>query len=387
MSLIFKLFWHVIPYSYIVICLTLAKSTGFAAYLILGISFALSTLKADTFNRKSSTGLIIGLVIAEIVLMITFLYQAAIGFELLLLMVLVDLFWYSELKEKYYLASAFVLFFLSLGLWFLTKNHFHSLVPLASMWIGISLKELENKKESAQRLYDQLRVSEEALKRANHELEAYYETIEEVVRLRERTRISRDIHDSVGHTLATSLIQLQAIEHRLKEKNESEAQVISRLVDFVRSALESTRSIVHDMLDESKENKHFQVDIQDMIQGFSNRTGKKVSFVVSDGFQPICKRVSDSLYRVIQESLTNTLKHSNAQEISIVLSDSEREIFLVIKDNGKGKNHFVQGFGMNQMKKRVAELNGHINFFIDEVDGLKTELVIPKETRDELIIS
>lgn len=73
------------------------------------------------------------------------------------------------------------------------------------------ISRLYNTKIKAQNLYDKLRVSEEKLIVVNKELEGYVNTIEEITLLKERNRISREIHDSVGHALSTAMIQLSAV--------------------------------------------------------------------------------------------------------------------------------------------------------------------------------
>lgn len=387
MSLMLKIFWHIMPYGLMLILLLSNALLEAETLVLLGLCMGVSTLKADAFQRKANKGWCLALLLAEACFMALVLLKTPLKIEPFIFMFLVDLFWYRESQKRFYPLYIIMMILLSLGLFISTQSYYILIIPLSGMWIGLSLKELENKKTSAQKLYDRLRISEEALKKANHDLEAYYETLEEVVKLRERTRISRDIHDSVGHALATTLIQLQAIEHKLKEKNEPDAFMIARLVDFMRSALESTRAIVHNMVDISKENKHFKEDLQDLVQGFSNRTGRDISLILSEDFPMVTETLSDALYRIIQESLTNSLKHSNASKVNIVLSDSTEALFLTIHDNGTGKKTFNEGFGMLQMRKRVSELSGQIDFSIHEEEGLITKLVIPKEKTNEFAIS
>lgn len=387
MSVKFKMFWHIMPYGWMLIALISNEAVSVESVVLLGLCMGISTLKADAFHRKSSQVWSVGLLLTEVVFMSLVLLKTPLKMEPFLFIILVDLFWYTEIQRRFYVNYMVMILLLTLGLVILTKSYYLVTIPLSAMWIGLSLKELENKKISAQKLYDKLRVSEDALKKANQDLEAYYDTLEEVVKLRERTRISRDIHDSVGHALATTLIQLQAIEHRLNAKNEPDAFMIARLVDFLRNALESTRSIVHHMVDASKENKHFKEDLQDLVHGFSNRTGKDISLILSENFPKVTETLSDVIYRIIQESLTNTLKHSNASKVNIVLSDSTEALFVTIHDNGTGKKTFIEGFGMHQMRKRVSELSGQIDFSLHEEEGLMTKLVIPKEKTNEFAIS
>ena len=83
------------------------------------------------------------------------------------------------------------------------------------------VKDEEGRKLEAQNLYDKLRGKDEELKRVNKELEVYANTIEEITILRERNRISREIHDNVGHALSTIIIQLGAIEKICKSDGEA----------------------------------------------------------------------------------------------------------------------------------------------------------------------
>ncbi len=91
-------------------------------------------------------------------------------------------------------------------------------------------------KLNSQKIYNQLRISEDKLKKANSDLEIYIDSLEELTILKERNRISREIHDSVGHALSTTIIQLSAIE-KLVSYDKDLKELVCELREFVKMSL------------------------------------------------------------------------------------------------------------------------------------------------------
>ncbi len=375
----FKHFWHVIPYSFMFLYFLHSGVSSVQHYTLLMLCFALSTLKTDSFSRVVSSVFRWGLMVLEGI-MLYWLVTASLltPFHVIGIPIL-DYFWLSNVKDRRWLIEGLSVAGITLFGALFGQSIMLLPVPMFAMWLGLALRDLEQKRHEAYVYYDQLRVSEEALKKASKELEAYYETVEELAKLRERTRISRDIHDHVGHTLSTTLIQLQMIEMRLEKAGSEDKTAVSRLTLFIRDALEDTRSIVHDMSRSGKLERHLKHDVQELCQRFSVLSGVSVALTISEALSPVLEEVADTLFRAIQESLTNALKHGDASEIKVVLAEDESKLQLTIKDNGHVAPDYKEGFGLKQMRNRVNELHGLVYFSTEESQGFMTKIILPKE--------
>lgn len=377
----FKIFWHIIPYLF---CMAISWDSPLYLKMFLFVAFSISILKADFFIRFQNKIVPYTMAFIECVFLIFILNQLNLPLAYASIVPTIDFLWYQPQKSKRQLGIIFTYAMIILLISYNSNPIFALGTILSSIWIGSALSVMEYKKESAQQYYDRLRISEEALKKANADLEAYYETIEEVTQLRERTRISREIHDGVGHALSTTLIQLQAIEMRLEQCENENAAHIARLADFIRDALENTRNIVHAMGNQAQKEKQFKHEIAELCHKFSTFTGVKIAVTQTENFPSITTMQSEALFRVTQECLTNSVKHGKATTIKIVLSSTDKNILLTISDNGLGAESHQEGFGLTQMKNRISELHGHLQYESQINNGFTTYITIPREVTNEI---
>ena len=259
------------------------------------------------------------------------------------------------------------------------KKNFDSLM----MWIIAALpvfllliraKEVEIKKISAQDLYDNLRENEEKLKIANKELEGYANTIEEIAVLRERNRISREIHDNVGHALSTIVIQLGAIEKMCSINKEEASSMARNLAGFAKESMESVRAAVKAMKPREFDEYEGIIAISEMIKNFEKLTGVKVKLRVSDRVWKLNSDQTMVIYRIIQEFLSNSIRHGKATEVNVFINFMDTQLRVHLKDNGIGCSSIKPGTGLTGIKERVEVFGGDIEYFSKE--GCGFELVV-----------
>lgn len=244
--------------------------------------------------------------------------------------------------------------------------------------LGMHLKVENNKKLSAQDLYDRLRLSEEELKKAYNELELYSKTIEELTLLRERTRLSRELHDSVGHTISTQIIQLQAIKTMVSLKPEKAEEMLEELRDFSKNSLENVRRTVRELKPLEFETFQGIFAIEELTRNFTKLTGVKVKLIVSKEKWRLSESQSLNLYRIIQEALSNSLRHGHAENVNISLQFLQDSIYSQIKDDGVGCEEIRYSFGLNTIRERVQELKGTINIYTEKDKGFELDFTLPK---------
>ena len=234
------------------------------------------------------------------------------------------------------------------------------------------------RKRLAQSLYDQLRVSEEKLQEAYDTLENYSQTIEELTLLRERARISRELHDSVGHALSTTSIQLQAIKTLIGKDPEKAAAMIEHLSRHSHEALDNVRRTVRQLRPIEFDHYEGIFAIEELIKTFKKLTGVDVRLIVSKVSYPMNSDQSHQLYRIIQECLSNSLRHGKATVIQVSIQFLTDSIYSQIKDNGQGSSHIQYGMGLNGIKERVDSLKGEMKIYTNPGQGFEMTIKLPR---------
>lgn len=192
----------------------------------------------------------------------------------------------------------------------------------------------------------------------------------------ERTRIAREIHDSLGHTLTSLNIQLD-IARKLHQRNPEKStdalelakQLASQSLTDVRMALQSIR-------DTSDFNFKNAVDtlVADVKQ-HKNEMEVQVNINVEE----IPSSVGFQLFRVIQECLTNVMKHANASEVKIQLEKKDENLQLNVSDNGRGMpiETTHTGFGIRGMQERIESMNGVVAISAQPNKGTSINVSVP----------
>ncbi|WP_456277029.1 sensor histidine kinase [Bacillus sp. AK128] len=195
------------------------------------------------------------------------------------------------------------------------------------------------------------------LEEKNRELEHYIGQVERVTLLEERNRMSRELHDTVGHSLTASIVAMEAVQTLLNRDLEAANQRLSELINYSRSNLDKFRQTVHDMaMNELK--LSLEQLLQQTAEEFSNQTGTSVTVSTESVTSYIPESVKLALLRCMQESLTNAKKHGNASEVFIELKIKENFLILTVQDNGSGSDHVEDGFGIEGMRERIETLRG-----------------------------
>ncbi len=177
--------------------------------------------------------------------------------------------------------------------------------------------------------------------------------------LKERNRIAREIHDNVGHMLSRSIIQLGAMQVLCKDEIQSES--LKSLSETLNSAMTSIRQSVHDLHDESVDLKQSLTDA--VLPLKQNDINVRMNFDFTD---IIPNKIKFSFIGVVKEAVSNILKHSNADTVSLTLREHPAFYQLTIDDNGKCCGEIQNtGIGLENMRERIKNLGGIITITSD----------------------
>lgn len=203
------------------------------------------------------------------------------------------------------------------------------------------------------------RQGREELAESHRQLQCYAQLIEGQAILRERTYIAREIHDAVGHYLATQSIQLENARLLLEQDVKKTAYFLEKAKELGDIAIRDMHHSLSLLSAHPLGNEPFIIAFSRLLQNFQESTSIKLDNHVQLEID-LSTEIAIALYRIAQEALTNVIKHSQATEVNINLYQTDDYITLEIQDNGIGFNieDNLAGFGLQSMRDRTEALGG-----------------------------
>ncbi len=201
----------------------------------------------------------------------------------------------------------------------------------------------------------------------------------------ERRRLARDLHDSTGQTLAALKISVSFLQESCKADPDKLA-LVSDVEMLANQAMEEIRTMSYLLHPPLLDEVGFACAAEWYIDGFSKRSGINVKVDIANSAERLPRRVEFALFRVLQESLTNVHRHSEASDATIEFKHEAREVVLEIRDFGKGipaeRLQLLQGMsgetgvGLAGMRERLHELNGKLEMESDST-GTSMRAIVP----------
>ncbi|MBP5972216.1 sensor histidine kinase [Brasilonema sp. CT11] len=205
--------------------------------------------------------------------------------------------------------------------------------------------------------------------------------IEEIAKAKERQRIARDLHDSLGQTLTALNIQLQTAVKLWKLDPTKAKFFLTRAQRLGANAIKEVRQSVCSLRATENTNKPLEQLIESLIGDFQQVSGLSISTCINLS-TALPEDVSSTIYRIVQEALTNICKHAAATVVQIQIRTIPGRVKVVITDNGKGfKPNTLpkgsKGFGLQGMAERVAALNGQLHIESEPAKGCRLKISLP----------
>jgi|GEM_PF-5284774 len=212
--------------------------------------------------------------------------------------------------------------------------------------------------------YQQFRLSHQGLVKRISQTNLHLQELAirsgEEAKLKERSRIAADIHDIIGHTLVT--IKMLVESAKIKR---DDVEAVDHALDLIKmqclTGMQDARSALNVLHHSDPVEKWTVNTIREMVRIFQDSTGVVVSLHVYH-FPAVTVEVIYVLYRLVQEGLTNALFHGEATQVAVQLLTIKNLLYVTIRDNGKGCVNFVEGYGLNGMRRRIEKLGGQLSF-------------------------
>jgi two-component system NarL family sensor kinase len=197
---------------------------------------------------------------------------------------------------------------------------------------------------------------------------------------KERMRIARDLHDSIGQMLSVAKMQLSSLPQTLETKEQEQIMATQSLLD---KTIQEVRHISHNLIPEELDFGLINA-LEELSDKINKTEGVAVQVNVSEELSSYTfnKQFELSLYRIIQEIISNMLRHAQAKEISISLQQKEKLLLLDIRDDGKGFDPSsiteTKGLGWKNILARVSLLNGKMDIHSERIKGTQIQITLPQ---------
>lgn len=255
---------------------------------------------------------------------------------------------------------------------------YETLLALVGIYIGIRGRSLLREAEQVNHeQFLELKKMHEKLKAAHAELQEATLQSMQYAALTERTRIAREIHDGLGHQMTSLIVQLQALELMLPNDPNTAEKTVTELLNIARKGMGEIRMSVREWANDEK--GLGIIAIKGFISQVSANSNIHFQLKEEGEFSEWSEDISIAIFRILQESVTNVIRHSEASKVEVYISENERKLSLIVSDNGKLKDKALlqKGFGITGIIERCKSVGGTCTFSINPNGGLKILVRIP----------
>ncbi|RKQ35510.1 sensor histidine kinase [Oceanobacillus halophilus] len=244
-------------------------------------------------------------------------------------------------------------------------------------------RELEGILQRIQELQNKLNKQAELSQRlATERAEEREKSLQEIVE-QERNRLARELHDSVSQQLFAASMMMSAITEANSPKdnpNQKQLKMVEKMIH--QSQLEMRALLLH-LRPVALKGKSLQEGIAELLYELTQKVPMEIIQKVEEF--SIDKGVEDQLFRILQESLSNTLRHAKATTLQVMLIERDETIILRVVDNGVGfdmKKVKTGSYGLSNMRERAYEIGGTFKIISLPKEGTRLEVKVPVLGKD-----
>ena len=222
------------------------------------------------------------------------------------------------------------------------------------------------------RIEEELRMAFQA----NRELNSYLALSEKIAEDRERKRIAREIHDTLGHALTGISAGIDAVKVLVDIDTNRAKEQLNNVSVVVRDGIRDVRGSLNKMRPGALENNTLKEALIKITREYEAISNLEIHLLYKWDNIDLDIAKEDIVFRVIQESITNSVRHGHAKTIWIELLEEEEAYVMTIQDDGVGFDELHYGYGLKQMQERLMIIGGSVRF--ENRDGFYTHIEIPK---------
>ncbi len=244
---------------------------------------------------------------------------------------------------------------------------------------------------SRNRLVEQLARSNGELEEAHRQLAQSVAQEQELAVLRERTRLAREMHDTIGHALVLISVKLEAAQ-RLRERDPERCdREIGSTKEIARETMTALRASIADLRSPALEHGGINLALSRAAREFALRSNLHVIYTFQADIDLLPKAIEETLWKVSQEAFTNIEKHAHASHVQVCISRQDEKLHMQIHDDGIGlPSTLYQSqadsrllynspghYGLRGMLERIDVLGGHLTLHSGNEQGTTIEIDLP----------
>jgi signal transduction histidine kinase len=219
------------------------------------------------------------------------------------------------------------------------------------------------------------------LEAAQRELERARQRDAELAVLQERERLARDLHDSLGHSLVTLTVQLEAVQRLLAADPARAASVVAEMQKLTRSSMEDLRRSLANLRAPGLGERPLAGALRELCADAGKRSGIAPDCHIAEGADQLPPVVAEVLWRVAQEGLTNVEKHARARRVQVGLTLQPNEVLMRVGDDGVGLPADAEDkpghYGLRGLRERVEGVGGTFTLTRAQPAGTLVEARVP----------
>lgn len=241
-----------------------------------------------------------------------------------------------------------------------------SLVEVMDIWYRMN--------KIQKQIIEQTKISQ---KIANEKAEEQEKRIQEIVS-QERNRLARELHDSVSQQLFAASMLMSAITESTSISDERITKQLKTVEQMIQQSQLEMRALLLHLRPVALKGKSLQEGMQELLNELLQKVPLEVRWKVEEF--PLDKGVEDHLFRILQESISNTLRHAKATTLEVLLIQRDEFIILRVVDNGMGFNleeSKTGSYGLQNMHERAVEIGGLLKVVSVQNKGTRLEVKVP----------
>lgn len=244
-----------------------------------------------------------------------------------------------------------------------SNQHFAEILTISAR-VGKLHKQITEKAMLSQRLASEKAVEQEV-------------RIQEIIS-QERNRLARELHDSVSQQLFAASMLMSAINETRSPADERETKQLKLVEEMIHQSQLEMRALLLHLRPVALKGKCLQEGIEELLLELKQKVTMNIKWKVE--LFPLDKGVEDHLFRILQESVSNTLRHAKAEQLEVLLIKRDDKVILRVVDDGLGFNideAKAGSYGLQNMHERAGEIGGTLKIVSVENKGTRLEVKVP----------